>query len=309
VSDWSFYCAPGTWTYWTCSHCGSLYLDPRPTVATIGSAYGTYYTHSDGGRTSLVQQFRLRLINECWSQWLGGDFRPRLHIPAFLGWLLSPLRARLTAPFELEELRRMPAGRLLDVGCGDGRMLDLASQLGWTATGLDFDPAAAQSARSRGLDAIEGSYVRVSEFSREFDCIICSHVLEHVHDPVDLLRRIGGALKEGGTLLLATPNASSRMRQYFGDAWRGLEAPRHLGIPSMRQLDCMLREMGFAVRPRSITRLWTAAESFRIQRRGARVNASDKRLARKLAAGMDPASSEANDFVEFICVKGAKDAA
>ncbi len=89
-------------------------------------------------------------------------------------------------------------------------MLALASQLGWSATGIDIDSAATHAAQSRGLDAIQGSYVRVSEFSHEFDCINGSHVLEHVHDPVDLLRRISGALKDGGTPLawpLQTPQA------------------------------------------------------------------------------------------------------
>lgn len=219
--------------------------------------------------------------------------------------MLGPLKARLAESFELVALRKLQTGKLLDVGCGDGRMLELASQLGWSATGLEIDPAAVRSARSRGLDAVEGSYVRLSEYSNEVDCIICSHVLEHVHDPIDLLRRIKVALKDGGILLLATPNASSEMRRHFGDAWRGLEAPRHLCIPSMRQLESVLCEMGFVVRRRPIAYRWTAAESSRIQRRGDHVNAHDKRVARELAAGTARPSNEENDFVEFECVKGA----
>ena len=38
VQDWSFYCAPGKWSYWDCKQCCAIYLDPRPTAATIGKA-------------------------------------------------------------------------------------------------------------------------------------------------------------------------------------------------------------------------------------------------------------------------------
>lgn len=304
IQDWSFYCAPGKWTYWSCSQCSSLYLSPRPTVDTIGSAYSSYYTHSAARTQSFVQSIRARLINECWSHWLCTDLRPRFHVPTAARWLLNPLKARLAEPFVLAELLKLPKGRLMDVGCGNGQMIELAKQLGWAATGLESDPVAVRSTRARGLDVIEGSYVRLSEFPQDFDCIICSHVLEHVHYPLDLLRRIAGALKDGGTLLLATPNASSVMRRHFGDDWRGLEAPRHLSIPSMVQLEANLREMGFTVRRRNVTRLWTAVESSRIRRRGKHIVARDKAVARELAARQKLVSDWGNDFADLVCLKG-----
>ncbi len=304
VQDWSFYAAPGKWTYWTCTRCGSLYLSPRPTAATLGQAYRTYHTHQLAQRESFLRRVKDRLINECWSHWLAIDLRPRLRLPRALKWLLVPLQARLVEPFEIAELVKLPKGRLVDVGCGNGGMLSIAKRLGWQAVGLEIDPVAASAARARGLDVLDGSYERLAAFRRQLDCIICSHVLEHVHDPRDLLVKLAEALKPGGTLLLSLPNATSLMRQYFGNDWRGLEAPRHLTIPSMSQLTANLRDVGFSVRQRPLARSWTAAESARIRRRGTRLNAHDRAVARTVNAGHVFSSEQQYDFVEFVCVKG-----
>jgi 2-polyprenyl-3-methyl-5-hydroxy-6-metoxy-1,4-benzoquinol methylase len=305
IQDWSFYCAPGKWTYWSCARCESLYLSPRPTPSTLANAYGSYYTHHVAQGGSLLHRLLDRLKNECWSHWLRADLRPRLHLPRAVGWLLAPLKRRLIEPFEIAELIELPKGRLMDVGCGNGNMLDVARQLGWQATGLEIDPNAARAARTRGLEVLEGSYARLAEFGQEFDCIICSHVLEHVHDPQGMLRRLANALKPGGTLMISLPNASSLLREHFGNDWRGLEAPRHLSIPSLRRLAANLEELGFRVRQREMTRLFTAAESVRIQRRGDRRTASDTAAARKLTARLVPTSGQQYDLVEFVCVKDA----
>jgi SAM-dependent methyltransferase len=192
----------------------------------------------------------------------------------------------------------------MDVGCGNGYTLSLAKSLGWQTMGLDLDPSAVRAARAEGLDVQEGSYALLTDFGQVFDCIICSHVLEHVHNPQDMLRRLAKALKPDGTLLLSLPNATSLVRSHFGDDWRGLEAPRHLSIPSMSQLEANLREIGFSVRQRQLNCLWTAAESSRIQRRGTRINAHDRAVSKMLTASAVLSSDKEHDFVQFVCVRG-----
>lgn len=304
VQDWSFYAAPGRWDYWDCLQCQSMYLDPRPTPATIGDAYRIYYTHRVVQAESMAQQLKERLRNEAWSHWLKIDLHPRLGIPRALGWMLRPLRSRLIQPFEIATLAGRPAGRLMDVGCGHGHTLSLAEQLGWRVMGLEPDPSAATAARSRGLEVVEGFYPRLAEFKGEFDCIICSHVLEHVHDPRDLMVKLAEALRPGGLLLLTTPNATSRLRQHFGSNWRGLEAPRHLAIGSSRQLEADLRELGFRVRQRPETCHWTAAESSRIERRDTELTAHDMQVYRDLTASLTVTDPRQYDFIQFVCEAG-----
>src|SRR2546421_13078960 len=47
LPDRVFRCAPGVWTYYRCRQCRSAFLDPRPTQASLGLAYTTYYTHEE----------------------------------------------------------------------------------------------------------------------------------------------------------------------------------------------------------------------------------------------------------------------
>lgn len=303
VQDWSFYSAAGKWTYWECDRCLSLYLSPRPTRATLGHAYSNYYTHQADGATSFPGRLKEVLANELWSHLFRTDLRPRLHIPSWLKWMVLPLRRRIAVPFQLAELVKHPPGRLLDVGCGNGDMLVVARQLGWRVIGVEVDPIAVRAARSRGLDVLEGSYEQLTEFRGELDCIICSHVLEHVHEPKDMLLRINDALKPHGMLLLSLPNATSQLRRHFGSDWRGLEAPRHLTIPSMRQLNVALRKMGFNVHQRPLAPLSTAAESLRIRRRGIRVTAYDRALAKRLSADLLPLTEELYDYTHLVCQK------
>lgn len=125
--------------------------------------------------------------------------------------------------------------------------LRLAARLGWRATGLELDPAAVRAAREDGLHVIQGSYRKLEEHRGRWDYIICSHVLEHVHHPLDLLELISSALTPSGIAIISCPNSRSYVRKRFGSSWRGLEAPRHLGIPSLEVLVDTITASGFSV--------------------------------------------------------------
>jgi len=108
---------------------------------------------------------------------------------------------------------------------------------------LEIDPNAVSEARRRGLDVTEGSFDRLSDFEHRFDAVVCSHVLEHVHEPRVLLEKMSRALKPGGILYLSYPNPQSAVFRVFGRHWRGLEAPRHICLPTKRSLRKLLVEL------------------------------------------------------------------
>lgn len=300
VQDWSFQCAPGVWTYWDCGACQSLYLSPRPTAASIGAAYARYYTHVDGQSSSLVQRLKTRLRNECFSQTLRANIWPRLHLPALFRGLVGRLSPRIVMPFGAIELATQPRGRFLDVGCGSGQMVKLAGQLGWDAMGLEMDPQAVKTARQSGLNIQQGTSDQLVHYEGQLDAILCSHVLEHVHEPVVMLNQLRRALRPGGMLLMTLPNALSVLRRHFGPDWRGLEAPRHLAIPSEPELVTLLGALGFSVTSQADNRLETAAESFRIRRRALTLDKTDIRQAGQL--DIQPlATPHGNDFIRLVC--------
>lgn len=303
VQDWSFYCAPGKWNYWQCAGCGSIYLNPRPTSGSIGKAYAVYYTHVLFAEGKLLPAAKIRLKNECLSHRFGIDVRPRIGLPRALGRFLAPIQAKVTAPFGFAELAKFPKGDFIDVGCGAGDMVDVARQIGWRARGIEVDPEAVRTARARGLDIVEGGYELLEFHKKSFDLVYCSHVLEHVYDPRDLLRRIKESLRRRGSLILSLPNADSALRAYFKDDWRGLEAPRHLAIPTERRLVTLLESMDFRVVSHKNPRLATAAESFRIRRRGTAIDRSDRENASRLANELFVDNTNA-DFIELVCTLG-----
>ena len=266
VQDWSFYCARGNWSYWDCSQCQTLYLDPRPKKSSIWMAYSVYYTHSTSRLRKFYVILRERLRNECWFVWYNIDVTPRIGVPIALQWLLLPLKQRLAEPFLQIQLSRLPRGKLLDIGCGDGKVMEHAQQLGWDVVGVEIDPEAVRVAKNAGLNVIEADYDQVNKFSEQFDCVICSHVLEHLHQPMDLLERIKQVLKPGGYVLLVLPNSLSTVRMQFGKYWRGLESPRHLGIPSSFSILNTMRRVGFDAVLMNTSHKETYAESERIAR-------------------------------------------
>jgi 2-polyprenyl-3-methyl-5-hydroxy-6-metoxy-1,4-benzoquinol methylase len=135
-------------------------------------------------------------------------------------------------------------GVVLDIGCGNGKLATMLHSYGWEVCGQEFDVKAASIAKSRGvkvfvgeLDAIVGAHI--------YDAIVMNHVVEHIPDPVNLLRNCKRLLKENGRLVITTPNADSLGAVLFQSYWRGYEAPRHLNIFTPKSLRSILFKSGF----------------------------------------------------------------
>jgi SAM-dependent methyltransferase len=304
VQDWSFYCAPGKWTYWDCTSCSALYLSPRPTKLSIGRAYDTYYTHGSSNVAKVFSAGKTLVRNLCYFAWYGIDLRPRFSLSKLLFPLLEVFRNRVVAPsFILQELNNLPKGRLIDVGCGDGAYLDAAKQLGWQTLGIEFDPKSAKIAEKSGHQVIQGTYEALAAFQNEIDCIICSHVLEHVHDPKALLTLIANALKLGGVSIFSLPNAGSVVRSIFADSWRGLEAPRHLAIPQFQSLLELTCAFGFELKLSTVSRLETLeASSDIVRKRGVETPSLQDSVVKLRAAEIQIDELNA-DFINIVLVK------
>lgn len=250
LTDRVFGVAPGKWTLYRCASCKSAWLDPSPNRATIGKAYECYYTHI--AEDDVAAQPRSSFIRQlhAWQN----DYKNRRYgltrTPAGFGgrWLVSLLPSlRAKADTQCRHLRRPPTdgGRLLDVGFGSGGFLKIASEMGWDAEGIDFDPKAVEVARARGLNVRCASATDLSAYAEQYDVITISHVIEHVHDPLNLLRDLYRLLRPGGYLWLDTPNLSSLGAQRFGRNWQALDPPRHLVLFTPSSLRMSLVKVGF----------------------------------------------------------------
>jgi SAM-dependent methyltransferase len=108
-------------------------------------------------------------------------------------------------------LSRVPSGarRILDVGCGTG-VLGRALKEGHPERHVvGITHAEAEAERAKGaLDQVIIGDLETRDFGDLglFDCVICSHVLEHLRNPADVLARLSAVLTAGGTILIALPN-------------------------------------------------------------------------------------------------------
>lgn len=246
VKDWAFMSNSGDWTFDKCLDCESLYLNPRPTEASISRAYEKYYTHEAPQKMQVNNPagFINKLNNEYLFHEFGINSPYRFNTKnkywaKLLGYFMYH-------KFPLELLARLPRGTLLDVGCGSGEFLMMAKKMGFTVYGIEIDPQALFEANAKGLDVILGSYKDINNFKTKFDYIVCSHVLEHVHDPVEFLRTVANVSKPTTKLMIAWPNPKSIVLKWFGRYWRGLEAPRHICLPSAESVINIMTDIGWS---------------------------------------------------------------
>jgi SAM-dependent methyltransferase len=245
LHDRAFRAAPGAWTLVRCDGCRSAYLNPRPTRETIGLAYRSYYTHGATTVAPSAGALRQGLANDYRRSRWGYDQGNAIPGGRLIA-RVAPTRGALVDR-EIRHLPAIPGGRLLDLGSGSGAFLVQMADLGWRAQGIDPDPAAVASAREAGLNVTQGTLgdLDLEEHAGAFDAITLSHVIEHLHDPAEDLRRVHQLLRPGGLLWIATPNLEALGLRRFGPDWLGLDPPRHLVLFTRASLERLLHETGF----------------------------------------------------------------
>lgn len=252
LTDNTYRVALGHWVLWKCGGCGVAYLNPRPTPATIQFAYNNYYTHDqavdrdDYEALSAFRRFRRRLVNGYTNWRYSTTATPASAWGVIIAFLFPSLKRVLDRQYR--HLPRLPkgGGSLLDVGCGNGTFLRLATLCGWDALGVDPDSKAVSTATRSGLNVYLGGVEQFKGEAERFDVITLNHVIEHVHDPLSLLETCHALLKPGGQLWIETPNIDSFGHLYFGADWRGLEAPRHLVLFNRRTIHSAFSRVGFS---------------------------------------------------------------
>jgi SAM-dependent methyltransferase len=119
-------------------------------------------------------------------------------------------------------------GRLLDVGCANGRFLNQMKLVGWRVAGVEIDPVAASKAQTVTSDVFVGDPVHAPFASGAFDVVTSFHVVEHLTRPVAALERMIDWLAPNGLVIVEVPNAGGVGSRLFGRYWSGLDFPRHL---------------------------------------------------------------------------------
>jgi 2-polyprenyl-3-methyl-5-hydroxy-6-metoxy-1,4-benzoquinol methylase len=305
--DW-LYGVPGTWGMRWCSTCDVAWLDPQPVPADVPRLYSRYCTHDPGQSKSWSGRLR-EAATDCALKRLG---YPVEYPAGILPKLLSTLPSiRRSALLSVQGLPASKKGTLLDVGCGNGYFIARMRSFGWTVAGIDPDPTAVSVGAKQGLHIRTGMVSDLPESDR-YDVITLSHVIEHVSDPVALLRECAKRLQPNGRLIIATPNITSLGHSWFKKFWRGLEVPRHFIVFSSAALRTCVQRAGLVVE--SLTTETRLAHMIYTQSASARAGAQGTggaihpTLGTKLAARLFnmienlTAGVRANSGEELFCV-------
>jgi 2-polyprenyl-3-methyl-5-hydroxy-6-metoxy-1,4-benzoquinol methylase len=157
---------------------------------------------------------------------------------------------------ELLELIPRSARRVLDVGCGAGRLGEaLKARQSAEVVGVELSAVAARKAGPRLDRVLVGDAERMEPgFEPEgFDCVVCGDVLEHLREPGRFLGRVRGWLRPGGVVVASLPNARhhSVVTALLGGNWTyesaGLLDATHLSFFTRRDMLALFEGAGFRV--------------------------------------------------------------
>lgn len=138
------------------------------------------------------------------------------------------------------------SGRLLDVGCNIGVLVDEAVRAGFAASGIDPDRAAVAFGRDRFNCDLQNRNLQ-SLPAGSFDIVMLEQTLEHVPAPAALLAEVRRVLAPGGIAVVSVPHYRGLVARVAGAAWYGWwphEHIWHFTVPALRQL---LTQSGLAV--------------------------------------------------------------
>ena len=193
-----------------CGRCGTGTTDPVPDQASLDAAYGDWYWPQAGQRFSLVGDALLR-------------------------------RSRASMAARIDEAA--PMGAILDVGAGEGTLIDALKERGRTASGLE-----------RESEHPDIRNIAISEVEGQFAGIVFWHSLEHLGNPRESVLEAFRLLIPGGVLFIAVPDNGSLQARAFGDGWLHLDLPRHLVHLTGKSLTTGLEESGYRIGAVSETR-------------------------------------------------------
>lgn len=204
-----------------CAVCGLEQTSPQPNQAELNSLYERFYNFSGESNTRYTE-LRAKFIN---------SFLYRF-------WLLID--------GDISFQQQGGAGKLLDVGCNEGRGLEFFRNHGFDAEGLELNSNAADVARAKGF-TVHGSTLEEFASDNTYDVIVLSNVLEHSLDPGEMLRNIHHLLNVDGQVWISCPNSRSWLRSTFGRFWINWHVPFHVVHFSPETLRSLLKVSQFEI--------------------------------------------------------------
>jgi len=215
-----------------CRNCGLGFTDPKPGKNTLEKLYREYYTEKPCEYNEGIYKHVIKELLYCGS----GSSNEFISI---LAEKMIDAMTQVCPPLVFG------TGRILDVGCGFGRLLDLFKLQGWHTFGVEPGIQASKYARRHGHKIITGEIADAQFPENYFSCIVFSHSFEHISDPILALTEAGRILMRKGMVIIEVPNAACADSVFYKSAWLGWHLPFHLYHWSKKSLELAIRNAGF----------------------------------------------------------------
>ena len=219
---------PGDFRLLSCGGCGHKSLDTQFLAEEIRKLYTEYYPRSHYSLDS---------------------YKPYSELPSFKSWIDG---ARSFA------FRWVPSNvRVLDIGCGFGETLGYHKARGCDVYGVEADENIRRVAEKFDFKVHVGLFDPSIYEPEFFDYVTLDQVIEHVTDPLQVLKDIATVMKRDGTLILSTPNANGWGSRFFGRRWIHWHTPYHLQFFSEKSMRIAAEKAGL-----NLARMETVTDSY-----------------------------------------------
>lgn len=214
------YCSKDRATYFKCDFCGTIFQYPLPTLqemmdyANAEYSDGLYKEYLDANDLKYATfEYRLRIITEAFAKKNHSEKPPKI----------------------------------LDVGCSNGRFIEVAVRNGIDAWGLELsENAIAASAPEIRQRIYHGDANTIESLGMEkFSIITAFDLVEHLFDPIGFFNNLHKIVAKGGIVVITTPDASSLFRIIMGRHWPMLQPFQHTILLSRKAFKILLRETNY----------------------------------------------------------------
>ncbi|WP_270936591.1 class I SAM-dependent methyltransferase [Falsiroseomonas oryzae] len=226
--------------YLECEDCGCVQIAEYP--SDIGRFYGdNYYSLQpdeglDWRAPTTLQRAKVRLRDLALAH-VPGLWQRHIAKPATQAWLQRKPVVKLYTD------RLPPDARILDVGCGSGRLLIELGDVGF-ARAEGIDPFIDRDIYHQGRRLVRK--LGLQEVDARFHCISLNHALEHMPDQPGVFRELHRLLEPGGLLIIRVPVTGGLAWRTYRENWVQLDPPRHFYVHSVRSLEMLARRCGFS---------------------------------------------------------------
>jgi SAM-dependent methyltransferase len=220
--------------FWRCLECGLERIDPPPTLEELAHYYNESY--ASGLYSLFLQEVRMK---------------------------------QMTAEHRMKSVRRHAApGRLLDLGCANGVLVESACKAGYEAEGIDLSPIAVEEGRARGLK-LSVSTIEEWQPEHRYNVITGYDILEHVLDPLDFMQNVHRLLEPDGIAIISVPNSHSVFARLMRKNWWFYIPEEHLTYFHKGSIERLFRRAGLdqfhvekATKPLTLTYGMTQFEEY-----------------------------------------------